>query len=94
MPTQKGSLCFETPGVTVIRKSYIGEATLSHSVETGSISRLIFSGVIIWKAYTIGLPCRNEGRENVSCIGTNSYLHGDGCEGETNGAGKKKRFGD
>lgn len=28
----------------------------------------------------MGLPCRNEARENVSCIGTNSYLHGDGRE--------------
>lgn len=94
MPTQKGCLCFETPGVTVIRNSYIGEATLSHSAETGSISQFIFSGVIISKAHTMGLQCRSKGRENVSCIGTNSDLHGDGCKGQTNGAGEKKRFGE
>lgn len=78
----------------MIRKFYIGEATLSHSAETGSISHLIFSGVIISKAHTMGLPCRNRGRENVSCIGTNSCLRGDGCEGQTDQAGEKKRFGE
>lgn len=31
-------LRFEPPRVTVIRKSYIGEATLSRSAETGPIS--------------------------------------------------------
>lgn len=59
--------------------------------EIGSISRLIFSGVIILGAHTMGLPCRNEGRENVSCIGTNSYLHGDGCKRQKNGAAEKKK---
>lgn len=64
MLAQMGSLCLENPRMPVIRKFYIGEETLSRSAETGSISRFIFSGVIISKAHTMGLPCRNEGREN------------------------------
>lgn len=84
----KKGICVSSP--PTIRKSYIGEAALSHFTKTGPVSLPIFSGVIILTEHTMGLPNRNMGRKNVSCIGTNSYLHGDRCKWQTNEGSTKK----
>lgn len=49
----------------MIRKSYIGEATLCHFTETGPVGLPIFSGLIILTEHTMGLSYRT--REGKMC---------------------------